>query len=155
MTQSIAPPQEARYLQERELFEFFVTGHSALECGAYCLYSCGRVIAATLFQAPDDGVNVARTAHDFAAAFPGDSLSLFLGTVAGSAEFRDWRRIRNVLTHRSHPGRQFKSNLFSGPPAEWLGIALDASTTSVRCQWLTSAVNDFISEASTFFHAHP
>lgn len=38
------PPQLERYSQERDLFNFFVTGQPTLECLTYALYSLGEML---------------------------------------------------------------------------------------------------------------
>ena len=43
------PPPSERYIQEKELFHFFIDGYSTLDCFAYALYMVASTIKPTLF----------------------------------------------------------------------------------------------------------
>jgi hypothetical protein len=49
-----SPPDPDRYVQEKHLFGFFVTGHSAIECLSYGLHALGSMVAPPSFPMATD-----------------------------------------------------------------------------------------------------
>lgn len=103
------PPMPERYCQERDLFNFFVTGQSALECMAYSLYTLGEMADPAHFtffgQGKERRINPDATTDAFQSAFPTSPLTASLVSVFGSPAYDQWADARNVLIHRSHSGR--------------------------------------------------
>lgn len=77
--ESDAPPQPERYWQERDLFGFFVSGLSALECLSFGLFAVGSALdsGSFPFRGPQDYGNVTpeKTARSFGRSFSGGQIS--------------------------------------------------------------------------------
>lgn len=165
-----APPHPQRYYQERELFEFFVTGQSAVECLCYSLYALGAMTQTSTFDLFSKGkpqrISTETTKAAYDNAFGGQTLTMLLSAVIGSAKYKEWTDARNVLTHRMHPGRVISvgaRNVLgssegmaeSKPKADWIGLSIDSRTTQSRRQWLVEQVNALLKEADIFVDGLP
>lgn len=157
-----APPAPERYIQERELFGFFVTGLSALECVAYGCFALGSMVAPAhfLFVTPTEkrDVSTATTARRMQQAFTADPLAGALDGVAAAPEFKDWSAIRNILIHRSTPRRTMRRFLGSTRGAgatTWgaAGVPIDTQTTAVRRAWLAERLTAVITATEEFVAA--
>jgi hypothetical protein len=151
-----APPQLERYVQERELFGFFVTGLATIESLCYAAYAIASMLDEGVFPIATEEnkrlISPRTTAPRFAEAFPTYEITRALRQVVGSHELHDWREVRNTLTHRTAPGRVIHAST-SGPakPAVWkIGIRLDACTTASRRRWLASTVNMLLKGLADF-----
>lgn len=150
-----APPQPERYRQERELFGFFVTGLAAIESLCYGLFAIGSMLDAQNFpiSTPRDmrSISPEKTAKQFAAAFPKEGITAALQQMRSAQDFRDWKEIRNLLAHRSAPGRAFH---LGGPhhgEALWVkGIQIDKNTTASRREWLAKTIRALLNAADDF-----
>jgi hypothetical protein len=155
------PEWSERYKQERELFGFFVTGLSAIECACYGLFALGSWLNADQFSFMRDAdkrvITPEWTLERFRVAFPNESLTRALQQITHDQQYRDWKKARNVLAHRSQPGRNiYLSNV--GPPrtAEWVlqNIPIDSTATATRRRWLAGSLRLLLSEADTFTAKH-
>ena len=104
-----APKQPERYYQERELFSFFVNGLATIESLCYGLFAIGSMLNPQEFPTNTAKdlrlISPERTAGQFAKAFQGEGITFALQHLIATQEFRDWKEIRNVLAHRTSPGR--------------------------------------------------
>lgn len=104
-----SPPHEERYVQERTLFDFFGSAFSVFECAFYALYALGGMIQLYSFPLATDEdqrrVTPAKTRDTFSKVFPTDPILVVLSKVLADPDFERLRSIRNVLTHRTAPGR--------------------------------------------------
>jgi hypothetical protein len=130
-----------RYTQDQELFGFFVTGLSAVESLCYGCYALGYFLNPTdfPFTTNDDrrGVTPSTTMQAFTRVFPRERIGVILQTMLKDAEYKTWAMIRNILAHRTSPGRLISAG--SGPTTvEWKtsSISLDQMTTASRRAWL-------------------
>lgn len=146
-----------RYGEERALYGFFVTGQSAIESLFYGLYALASVLRSDKFPIRDqDPRNIKwdHTAQRFGSSFPGEALTGALTELAGSTEFEDWRKQRNILAHRATPGR----GIYIGGPKdgviEWSDIELDQETTASRRRWLSTAIGNILRSADSFTAEH-
>lgn len=147
---SPSPPE--RYRQERELFGFFLNGLACVESFAYGLFAIGSLVDPGAFpiNKPDDlrSINLNRTQVNFTAVFPEERITATLGQLRGSSELHAWKDIRNILAHRSAPGRSIYT---SGEPAVWrAGPVLDLSTTGSRRAWLAQVLSALLGDADAF-----
>lgn len=138
---STSPPQPERYEQEKLLFDFYVEGLSAVECLYYGVYFVGALVDAAHV---DPGIDKRRIVPGyvtdcFETAFPMDAITTTLRAVADDPEFRDWRDVRNTLTHRAAPGRDFRTG-GEDEGTYWMGGELDPDGIAGRRAWLSSAV---------------
>jgi hypothetical protein len=132
---------DGRHRQERDLFGFFGSAVSALEAAFYGLFAIGGFLATAQFPlatAEDQRrVSPSSTHTVFARVFSGDPIVSVLETVTNDVAYRQLHDVRNVLTHRSAPGRRFflgGGNDDLPIPDEWkgLGIRLDKDMTRAR-----------------------
>jgi hypothetical protein len=140
-----------RYEEERELFGFFSNCFSTFESFFYGMYAVGNFLdpgTPASAGTPAVQTNFPMTAKDlqfvtpsstdkaYKKAFHGDA---FLGTLTGvfaDVRFRELREIRNILTHRTAPGRRMFVGIGSDEelPDVWKlnDIPLDAKLTPAR-----------------------
>lgn len=156
-----APPQPERYVQERELFNFFVNGLATIESLCYGLYTLGAIVDGASFpmQKPY-AITPQSTRKKFAARFPGEAVAGALARLVDDPQFIAWNNIRNVLAHRSAPGRTIFASVGSVPtdptPAEWKGMnmVLDPQALAARREWLAATIRDLLIDADAFTSRH-
>ncbi len=151
-----SPPQPERYIQEKELFGFFVTGLSAVESLCYGLFAIASMLNERCFLMTTTkhkkSIGFKKTTQQFAKAFPGEDVTYALRQMRDSKEFSEWREIRNILTHRSAPGRVvYLSTKSSSRPSLWkIGIQLDGGTTTSRRKWLAATISRLLKATGGF-----
>ena len=166
----VAPPVEERYVQERELFGFFVTGLAVIESIAYGLFAVGAMLDAANFPmlTPSDMRRVSPkfTADKLTLAFPSENIAAALNQVLVSQEFIDWSNARNILAHRASPGRLLTSSATFGlqtgnvtnirDEAVWqdIQIQIDNDTTTTRRVWMAKTASDILAAADIFTSGH-
>jgi len=152
-----SPGQPERYIQDRELFDFFVCGLSSLECFCYGLYAFASDIDRQTLPFSSDqhkrNATIRNTVKAFIKSFPQEPLTKALSQFEQENDFRDWERIRNVLAHRVTPGRDMYE-LAGIPQQSWVewsdGVTIDEHTTKTRRQWLAQILTELLTEASAF-----
>lgn len=168
-----SPPLSERYVQERELFNFFVNGLATMESFCFGLFAIGSMVALPDFPiaTPKDEQRITpeSTAKAYASAFPGEKITDALMKLIRDQSFIKWKEVRNVLAHRSAPQRAHSRTIAvsipSGdastpvntpidPPPTWLnGISIDVNTTSARRAWLAGVIHEILEAAATFVAA--
>jgi hypothetical protein len=129
---------QRRYLQERYLFGLFCNGFSAFEAFFYGLFAIGALLQTANFAIarPEDQrkVSVPTAIEAYSRAFPGDPILAALKAFQGDIAYTNGKEIRNVLAHRTAPGRVIFASVSSDiplPPTWKLkDIPLDAKTTA-------------------------
>ena len=152
------PPPEERYLQERALFDFFSTGFSVFECTFYGLYAIGAFLEPAMFplssEREQQQVSPTRTRDAFSRAFPLDTILAAFAALFADPEYQRWREIRNVLTHRTAPGRRIYVSIGSddAPPTEWKvnNSPLDGSIASKGRQELSRLLTHVVTAGAEF-----
>lgn len=149
------PPQPQRYIQERELFCFFVLGLSTIESLVYGLYAVASVLDPNKYPLNNDNdrrhIYPESTSSKFNDRFPNEAISNSLAAITISKEYIDWKDIRNMLAHRILPGRNIRIVPGGTPlPALWAGIELDVDTTATRRRWLAGKVFDLLGDIEIF-----
>ena len=155
------PGRSERYNQERNLFGFFVTGLSAIECACYGLFAIGSMLHPTGFPFTTDedrsNVNPKKTRNKYQNAFPKEGITRALQRITNEQQYENWKGIRNVLAHRSNPGRIIYGSI-RGPAntTEWVlqGIPIDSTTTASRREWLANSLRDLMTEADHLTAKH-
>lgn len=150
-----APPQPGRYIQERELFDFFMNGLAAIESFCYGLFVIASIVDAQNFpiRTPADmrSINPENTARQFATAFPAELITTALQQMLNEQNFKDWKEIRNILVHRAAPGRTILLSTRRTLNDLWLkGIPINRNTTASRRQWLAGTLNSLLVAAEVF-----
>lgn len=121
----ITPPPKERYLQEKALFNHFSSCFSVFESAFYGIYAIGSIIRPDFFpiesQSDQQKISIKSTQRAFENAFPSDPIINAFTELLEDSEFKKWREIRNILTHRTTPGRKIYVSLGNddAPPTEW------------------------------------
>ena len=156
-----APPPEERYRQDKALAEFFGNGFSTFESAFYGLHTIATFIDPASFSLETPKamrqVSPAQVSVAFTKAFPGDQILAAFNSLFDDAAYREWGEIRNVLTHRTAPGRRMYVGLEGddAPGTEWKlnGIVIDASMVRVRRSALARALGDLLAAVAAFVAA--
>ena len=150
-----SPPQPERYKQENDLFGFFITGLSTIESLYYGLYAIGSTV--NPYKFPITGCDILKninpqdTAAKFKSAYSRDDFSECLNTKLADQTYNDWRSIRNILVHRSVPGRHFYGGGEQHGEALWIeGIQIDKNTTVSKRDWLAKTLDELLKNADAF-----
>jgi len=159
-TYGAAPPAEERYRQERDLFGFFSSGFSTFEAFFYAAFAAGAFLQPGKFPIgrPEDQRNISAgtTLRAYRTAFPAAPLITALDATVQDPAYRELRDIRNVLSHRSAPGRTIHVALGGEPaPNQWKldNINLDKNTTVTRRHRACSAFTDVMNAFRSFVDA--
>lgn len=158
---STPPDSSERYNQERDLFGFFVTGLSAIECACYGLFVIGSMLYPQRFPfATDDDkrhVKPKTTLEKYQSAYQNERLVCVLQRIINEQQYRNWTKARNILAHRSNPGRVIYGST-KGPAKtpEWMlqDIPIDSTATASRREWLANSLRDLLTEADHFTVKH-
>lgn len=153
--EAVGKGDPARYLQERELFSFFVAGLSAIEAFAYGLYHLAAVACPIKFPVKDSrSITLDLTQKKFATSFPAQTVTVELSKLVVDRTFTEWKICRNVLAHRSYPGRIMSGTTANQPPTDdvWKleNVTINSETTSSRRKWLSQTLQDLLDSAKTF-----
>lgn len=102
----------AWYQQERDLFSFFVNGHSCLESLAFLLNILASRVRPDAFPmtTPDDQrkVSLNTVTRRFQSEFNDEPLTAALTALVNSTNWKSWCEIRNSLIHRTTPVRRIR-----------------------------------------------
>lgn len=153
-----APPPDERYRQDKALAEFFSNGFSTFESAFYGLHTIATFIDPASFSLETPKamrqVSPAQVLAAFKKAFPGDQILAAFDSLFDDAAYREWGEIRNVLTHRTAPGRRMYVGLEGddAPGTEWKlnGIVIDASMVRSRRSALALALTSLLAAVATF-----
>ena len=140
----ISPSYFLRYEQERELFNFFTNGLSAIETLGYMLYMiCSidnsndfKVITKEAFK----NVVLRKTVLKLKEFHSVENITKELGKLINSQEYKDWVEVRNALMHRETPGRKImlssKRSKIEQSDLWFEVIEINKETTACRLKWL-------------------
>jgi hypothetical protein len=119
-----APPERA--LQECALFDFFSGSFSALEATFYSLYAVGAFLSPATFpiksEKDQQRVSPSTTTKGYRTAFGDDPFVVRLECTIADVGYMRIRETRNILTHRTAPGRTIYVGIGAeedDPPVEW------------------------------------
>ena len=153
----IAPRIAERYHQEREFHAFFTCGLSTLESLSYGIFAvCSALDHLTFpFASEKDfkQINIKRTATAFLKKYPSHHFGISLENLVNSNEFQEWQRFRNMLTHRTSPGRSLVMGK-SGALLRGQTLMIDEQTTRKRRLWLADALTTLLTAAEDFSVTH-
>lgn len=119
-----SPPPEPRYEQERLLFNFYSNCFSVLEAYFFALFAFSHMLKPREFAlaTPEDEqkVSPASTLKLLGKHFSCDPIVPALTSLTQLDEYKALRGVRNVLTHRTAPGRLMYVSIGDDAPAtEW------------------------------------
>jgi len=147
---------ETRYVQEREIFCFFVAGLSTLESFSYGVYHIASIAQPNAFSLSDPrAITFQKVRDSFGKAFEFESITKRLSALSNDLRFKEWREVRNTLAHRGAPGRSIELSIGdSGPPRNdvWRlkNIELNEKTTEPYRKWLADWLVDLMDDALVF-----
>jgi hypothetical protein len=155
-----AEPQ-LRYQQENHLFGLFSNGFSAFEAYFYGMFAVGALIRPGdfLLTTPKEqqGVSPSSTGAAYRQSFAGDPVMAAFDGVFQDASYRELREVRNILTHRTAPGRRIYVGIDSDEelPARWKinNIALDRQLAAARRTEVARLLNELLEAAAAFIEA--
>ena len=156
---SPSPPE--RYNQEKLIFNFFVSGLSAIDSLCYALYSACSILDRINFPISNKDdlrrVTIESTTKRLTKSTLQNKGGIVksLKSLIESPEYKDWKEKRNILAHRSAPGR----NAFVGGnedgKVKWIGgLEIDKNTTARKYEWLSAKIKTLIEEISPFVNHH-
>jgi hypothetical protein len=140
------------------LFGFFSSAFAAFEASFYGLFMIGAALDRGRFPMAtardQQAISPARTNAAFTAAFPGDPILAAFTTLFGDAAYLELREVRNILTHRTAPGRRFYVGLGDddAPAGEWktFNIVMDKDTTETRRATLAKLLTHLLTASEAF-----
>ena len=151
------PPPSERYIQEKELFHFFINGYSTLDCFGYALYLVASTIKPTLFPIEPSKLHricFTTTCKEFNLKennFQHEKIKDKLNLIKDSNEFKDWNIIRNALIHRISPGRKLQ---LQGGKTTWnidnKIFDINECFTSTRFSWLENSLINLMDATQDF-----
>ena len=155
------PVPAERYQQERALFDFFSNGFSAFEAAFYGMFVIGAFIDPANFPlaTPKDQqrVSPSQSAEAYRRAFPTDPILDVHTALFADPAYQRLREMRNVLTHRTSPGRRIFVSVGSddSPPVEWKlnDLPLDETLVPGRQAELARLTTDLLSGIEIFLNA--
>jgi hypothetical protein len=130
----VSPGPMLRYEQERLLFGFFNSGCSAVDAFFFGMFTIGAMLDPVAFRLRDNSderdVTPANCCRAYCKAFTGDPIvsALQLATNNRDSDWEKFSAIRNVLTHRAAPPRDF----FVGDPSQPDAIMFELTSISTR-----------------------
>jgi len=153
----VAPQLDEQIAQDNALFGFFVYALSAIESYFFAMHAVASILAPADFPMATEQdlkrITPKVTIQRFDRKFGGNVVSTVMKQTVSEAEYQEWKDLRNVLVHRSVPGRLFFQPSRSTPrDADWMdmGIVLNLNTLDSRYPWLTSVLERLIGVADQF-----
>lgn len=139
----ISPKPQQRYVQEKNLFGFFVTGLSVIESVIYGLYAIASVIKPHYFPITKEEdlkrVTPENTTDKLKRYFKSQRITVVLKKLINDKDYEYWKKIRNILIHRIARGRDFSIGGNDRSKALWINeIPMNENTTYSHYKWLTN-----------------
>lgn len=153
-----SPPPLERYLQERALFDFFSSGFSVFESLFYALFAIGALLEPDGFplatSKDEQRISPSSTAAAYKKAFMGDAFIDVFDEIFQDLAYKDWREVRNILTHRTAPGRRMYVSIGDddAPSTEWKlkNIVLDQLLVQERRASLSAITRKLLTSSEAF-----
>lgn len=140
-----SPSYFLRYEQERELFNFFTNGLSAIETLGYMLYMICSIDNSNDFKVITEEdlkkIKLHKTVSKLKKFYSVKNIAKELeNLINNSQEYEEWVEVRNVLMHRETPGRKImlssKRSKKERSDIWFKGIKINKQTTVSRLNWL-------------------
>ncbi len=148
-----APPQPYRYIQERELFSFFVSGLSTIESICYSLYAICSILKSSEFPINEDDLRNIKpevVKSKLKCNFENEKITSEIENLTDDTEYFNWKKIRNVLAHRTSPRRHIYTGGEMNGKALWLGLEINENTTSSKFDWLIDKITYLVNGVDDF-----
>ena len=159
------PELNERYNQEKSLFGFYNSGLSCIECFYFSTYAIGAMIDIKLF--PLDyksltGVRPSEVINRFKNIPSAGKLVDEMNRINSSDKFKEWKYVRNYLSHRGSPSRHGyetaersgETDLVLEPHYAADPLMLNNDTTAERRKWLSGQLAELMSELDSYTKKH-
>jgi len=152
------PTPAERYAQDQALAEFFGSGYSTFESVFYGVHTLGGYVAPTQLSLSTpkarQQVSPAQTSAAFRRVFPENRINGVFDRLFADPAYQEWKEIRNVLTHRTAPGRRMYVGIGmdDAPPTEWKlnNVPIDDQLVPSRRAGLVRALDELLIGVSVF-----
>jgi hypothetical protein len=149
---------ERRYEQERHLFGFFGNGFAAFEAFFYGMFAIGALLKPSDFRMAtsrdQQAISPNSTEREYRAHFAAASMPMAMQSVLSDPAYVEWKLIRNILTHRTAPGRTIYVSIGSdaAPAPRWKigNITLDGATLITRRTHAARLLGVLLDNAASF-----
>lgn len=142
---------QTRSSQERELYEYLVTGKSAIECAAYAMYRYASCLTLGMrFRTSIHNMHLHTCVTAFERSFPSAALTRVLAEIDSSREWDRWKKARSILVRQSYAGSRSTRG-----PIEWLKAEFRVVISVDRCAWLTPVLHRLLEASEGFVSTHP
>ena len=160
--QGSAPPLDDHFRQETALFGFFTTGLSCLESLFFAMHAMASHYESQTFRLDNDtlkNVTPQSVRCRFKQCWPNSDLTLEMNDIVDSPEFKNWKDVRNILSHRGVAPRNIKVGINFPINSDWqleaAGVdntneELTQSTTGTRRAWLADHLAKMTNAFSKF-----
>lgn len=154
------PGHPIRFEQERDLFGFFSSGVSVFDAFCFGTFAIGALTGSTdfcLVSAKDEEVRWKSLLSAYTKSFATDPVVPMLKRIDTDRALVEIRAVRNVLTHRAAPPRQFALKV--GPQAiptariSRVNLTLDKNTTASRRKEIAQLLSLGLSGVRSFVDA--
>jgi hypothetical protein len=143
------PPHPERYTQENSLFIFFVAGLSVIESLTYAMYMIGSIVKPQDFPITNDDIKniypeLVRDKYN--KNFKNDAITKILTKFLISQEYHEWKEIRNILIHRTTPGRNMTLGSSRDEGTYWQHdmLPINNQLTSQKRRYLSQNVSEMM-----------
>lgn len=106
-----SPSSQERYCQERNIFDFYSAAVSCLDTVAFAIFAIASLKHGAAFPLSDAGdeakVRPDKLLPKLNSNFSSDAITGAWSTLFSDPRNKEIRDIRNVLTHRTNPGRTY------------------------------------------------
>jgi hypothetical protein len=156
-----APNPHQRHDQEHHLFSFFSNGFAVFEAFFYGMFTVGAILLPAEFPmtTAKDQQSISPTSADraYRRAFVADPIVGVFTAVFGDPSYRELREVRNILTHRTAPGRRIYVGIGSDEelPAVWKinAIPLDENLSTSRRREAARLLTQLLDASATFIES--
>jgi len=151
-----ASSYEDRYNQEYALFNFFVAGHSLLESlfyGLYIIASIKNPIEFPLTQKSIERVKPSIVRDKFSKNYETEQITKYITEILTSSEYKESKKIRNTLIHRTMPSRTIQLSTERAIPDLWMigeNIPTDEQLTASRRYWYSQVISNIMDKTIEF-----
>ena len=159
------PNLNERYVQEKSLFGFYNSGLSCIDIFYFSVYAIGAIKNEGLFPIRHNklkGVKIHTVIRQFEKIASTSKLLSIMKRIKDSDELRDWKIIRNFLSHRGSPSRHGyetaersgETDLVLEPHYAADPLMLNNDTTAERRKWLSGQLAELMSELDSYTKKH-
>lgn len=156
-----APTPNERYRQDQALAGFFSSGFSVFESVFYALHTIAAFIEPASFSLATpkarQQVSPTLTSAAYKRVFPSDPILGAFEELFADPTYIEWREIRNILTHRTAPGRTMYVGIGDddAPETEWKlnSIPLDGAMVRGRRTEVARMLSTLLTAVSAFVSA--